>query len=106
MPSRPLPTTPQVAWDTPALFGVGLVEDDAGAAALYQELHTPLAAAGVDGVKVCSLVITPVQVGCDLVAAALRREGCNPAHSRVPSLQPYATVAPPSSLNRWTCSLA
>ena len=60
MPSRPLPTTPQVAWDTPALFGVGLVEDDAGAAALYQELHTPLAAAGVDGVKVCSLVITPV----------------------------------------------
>ena len=36
-----------------------------------------------------------VQVGCDPVAAALRREGCNPAHSRVPSLQPYATVAPP-----------
>ena len=32
---------------------MGLVEDEAGAAALYPALHTPLAAAGVDGVKVC-----------------------------------------------------
>ena len=57
---HPLPTTPQVAWDTPALFGVGLVEDEASAGALYRALHTPLAAAGVDGVKVRSLVITPI----------------------------------------------
>ena len=72
---HPLPTTPQVAWDTPALFGVGLVEDEANTALLYRALHTPLAAAGVDGVKVCSLVITPIEG----VAAALRRGACNPA---------------------------
>ena len=39
---------------------MGLVEDEASAATLYRALHTPLAAAGVDGVKVCSVVITPI----------------------------------------------
>lgn len=116
MPSRPLPTTPQVAWDTPALFGVGLVEDDAGAAALYQELHTPLAAAGVDGVKVCSLVITPVygvQVGCAPAAAlapaaaALRREAATPRNPASPACSPTQQSPPlsPSTGGRtvWRC---
>ena len=49
---------PQVAWDTPALFGVGIVpaRDPPRAAAqlrrFYDGLHAPLAAAGVDGVKI------------------------------------------------------
>ena len=52
-PSRHLLTLePQLEWDTPALFGVGLVADETGATDLYREMHAPLTAAGVDGVKV------------------------------------------------------
>ena len=109
MPSRPLPTTPQVAWDTPALFGVGLVEDDAGAAALYRELHTPPAAAGVDGVKVCSLVITPVRAS-RLAVTRLQppcvARAATPRTPAYPACSPVQNSRPPFPLNRWTCSLA
>ena len=52
-PSRHLLTLePQVAWDTPAVFGVGLCTTREGCDRLYDELHAPLVAAGVDGVKI------------------------------------------------------
>ena len=52
-PSRHLLTLePQIAWDTPALFGVGLASTEADAASLYDAMHAPLVAAGVDGVKI------------------------------------------------------
>ena len=52
-PSRHLlKLEPQVAWDTPALFGVGLVTRENHATRFYAALHAPLVASGVDGVKV------------------------------------------------------
>ena len=52
-PSRHLLTIePQLGWDAVTLFGVGLLTESKQLASFYKKLHEPLAAAGVDGVKV------------------------------------------------------
>ena len=52
-PSRHLlDLEPQIAWDTACLFGVGLLTSERQLQRFYSRLHAPLAAAGVDGVKV------------------------------------------------------
>lgn len=43
---------PQMAFDTPSLFGVGMITDKEDIATFYEHLHKPLVSAGVDGVKV------------------------------------------------------
>ena len=47
-----LSVEPILAWDSVSLFGVGLVPDEKDLATFYNNLHSPLIAAGVDGVKV------------------------------------------------------
>ena len=43
---------PQMAYDTPTLFGAGLIDSKSNLKTFYDHLHTPLVNAGVDGVKV------------------------------------------------------
>jgi raffinose synthase len=43
---------PQIGYDAVTLFGVGLLTSELQLAAFYKQLHAPLHAAGVDGVKV------------------------------------------------------
>ncbi|KAL3911954.1 MAG: hypothetical protein SGARI_001394 [Bacillariaceae sp.] len=43
---------PQMAYDTPTLFGAGLIDSKKDLKIFYDHLHTPLVNAGVDGVKV------------------------------------------------------
>ena len=70
-PSRHLLTLePQLEWDTPALFGVGLVADETGEADLCREMHAPLAAAGVDGVKVSTAYYLLLTTYCCLLLTA------------------------------------
>lgn len=52
-PSRHLRAVePQLQWDAMVLFGAGLLLDTPDLDAFFARLHAPLAAAGVDGVKV------------------------------------------------------
>mmetsp|Transcript_10037 Transcript_10037/g.17789 ORF Transcript_10037/g.17789 Transcript_10037/m.17789 type:complete len:1055 (-) Transcript_10037:2199-5363(-) len=43
---------PQMAYDTPTLFGVGMIRQKEDLKTFYRHLHEPLVNAGVDGVKV------------------------------------------------------
>ena len=43
---------PQMAFDPPSLFGVGLIEQEHDLNKFYKHLHDPLVDAGIDGVKV------------------------------------------------------
>jgi Raffinose synthase or seed imbibition protein Sip1 len=43
---------PQMAYDTPTLWGAGLVDSEGDIGTFYKHLHQPLYEAGVDGVKV------------------------------------------------------
>ncbi|KAG7370171.1 raffinose synthase [Nitzschia inconspicua] len=43
---------PQMAYDTPTLWGAGLIDSEEDIVKFYQHLHGPLKEAGVDGVKV------------------------------------------------------
>ena len=43
---------PQMAYDTPTLFGAGLIDSEEDLKTFYDHLHEPLVNAGVDGVKV------------------------------------------------------
>ena len=52
-PSRHLLTLePQIAWDAVTVFGAGVITSANQLDQFYRKLHSPLAAAGVDGVKV------------------------------------------------------
>ena len=43
---------PQMGFDTPSLFGVGMISSERDLDVFYEHLHKPLVEAGVDGVKV------------------------------------------------------
>lgn len=58
---------PEMAYDPPSLFGVGLIGKKDDISKFYKHLHEPLASAGVDGVKV------DVQSG--ITAAGMRGKG-------------------------------
>jgi raffinose synthase len=58
---------PEMAYDPPSLFGVGLIGKKEDISKFYKHLHEPLVAAGVDGVKV------DVQSG--ITAAGMRGKG-------------------------------
>jgi len=58
---------PEMAYDPPSLFGVGLIGKKSDISKFYKNLHEPLASAGVDGVKV------DVQSG--ITAAGMRGKG-------------------------------
>jgi hypothetical protein len=58
---------PEMAYDPPSLFGVGLIGNKDDISKFYKHLHEPLVAAGVDGVKI------DVQSG--VTAAGMRGNG-------------------------------
>jgi len=58
---------PEMAYDPPSLFGVGLIGKKDDLSKFYKHLHEPLAAAGIDGVKI------DVQSG--VTAAGMRGKG-------------------------------
>jgi len=79
---------PEMAYDPPSLFGVGLIGKKDDLTKFYKHLHEPLAEAGVDGVKV------DVQSG--ITAAGMRGNGIN----NCPPLAKYYTQTMEESVSR------
>lgn len=68
---------PQMGFDTISLFGVGMIPSEEDLSTFYDNLHTPLADAGVDGVKV------DVQSGVSAAGSGGRGVGGGPHIGRI-----------------------
>eukprot|EP00980_Cylindrotheca_fusiformis_P014543 scaffold3914_cov121-Cylindrotheca_fusiformis.AAC.12 len=68
---------PQMGFDTITLFGVGMIGEEEHLSLFYENLHAPLAAAGVDGVKV------DVQSGVSAAGSGGRGVGGGPHIGRI-----------------------